>query len=381
MKTYLIKLSLFLIIFINCLTIFQPTLVLATNSFYEGKVIAITETGKISVNDELLPFQTLKIQITKGTNPNSEVTIQHIFHSDQFGKTTKEFAIGDQLRLVASPTPDEPETIVIDGQLRRPGIMSIITLFIIVVIIVGRIWGVLSLLGLTISFGVIFLIIVPLIMSGLNPVLSAIIGSIIIIPSTFYISHGINSKTHIGIISTILILILVGLMSTYFVQTVHLTGFATEEAGFLAIENKDLNNMINLIIAGIIIATLGALDDITVGQASVVQQLKKAKPHSSVWDLFQSGMKVGQDHISALVNTLILVYTGASLPLILLFYNSQVRFLDIIEHEIFAEEIVRMLVSSTGLVLAAPLATLLAAWVFSYSKSSKPLTKKNNKIP
>lgn len=367
-KTLLAVLAFFLIV--CCASTATPAHAQTSNQFMEGRVEAVTETGKLSVNEELVPFQTLQIAISRGELEGQTVEVQHVLYSNLSGQTPQEYAVGDQLRLVATTDADGQPTVVVDGQLRRPGLLLLLAVFIIVVLVVGRVWGALSLLGLAISFVVISSVIVPLIMTGLNPVLSAIIGSIIIIPSTFYISHGFNSKTSIGVISTIIILTLVGVLATSFVNMTHLTGFASEEAGFLAVENQGKFNMVNLIIAGIIIATLGALDDITVGQASVIQQLKRAKPTSSIWELFSRGMKVGQDHISSMVNTLILVYTGASLPLIMLFYDSQKAVLDIIEYEVFAEEIVWMLVSSTGLVLAAPLATGLAAWWFAKHKVS-----------
>jgi uncharacterized membrane protein len=247
--------------------------------------------------------------------------------------------------------------------------LTLTFIFIAVVLAVGKLWGALSLAGLFISFLVIFKLILPLIIKGVNPVLVAILGSLIIIPSTFYISHGFNKKTHVGVISTFISLIITGLLAVYFVDATHLTGFASEEAGFLQVERQGMIDIRGLLLAGIIIGTLGILDDVTIGQASTVRQLKKANPKMGWLDLFKKGMKVGRDHVSSMVNTLVLVYSGSSLPLLLLFFDSQKTFIDVLEFELIAEEIVRMLVGSIGLVLAAPMATILAAYLFSKDKS------------
>ena len=126
-----------------------------------------------------------------------------------------------------------------------------------------------------------------------------------------------------------------------------------------------------MVLAGIIVSVLGILDDITVSQAAVVYQLKKLSPTLGFKDLYLHAMDVGRDHIASVVNTLVLVYTGAALPLLLLFVNSSRPFGQVINHEVIAEEIIRTLVSSIGLILAVPITTLLTAYVASMKKHVK----------
>jgi len=281
----------------------------------------------------------------------------------------QQYSQGDKLKIVVTTSPAGGQQYYIDGQVRKDGLLGLAILFVLVVILVGRVWGALSLLGLVISFLLIFKLIIPLIFKGVDPVLAVVLGSTLVLPVTFYVSHGFNKKTHVGIIASFLGLILTGLLAVYAVGSVHLTGFASEEAGFLQVETAGGINVQALLLAGIVIGLLGVLDDITIGQASTVEQLKKANPKLSFWQLFTQGMKVGQDHISSMVNTLILVYAGSALPLFLLFFDNNKSFLEVIEVEPVAEEIVRMLVSSIGLILVAPLATLLAALVFGQPKT------------
>ena len=334
-----------------------------------GEVVAITESGTDFLLDDLVPYQILEVEITKGDKTGQRLEINN---SASMGSTVdlqyEEYEVGDKVKISVMPGMDGEPVYSLAGRVKFDGLLLLTVLFLAVVLVVGRVWGALSLVGMGVSFLVIFRIIIPLIIRGTDPVVAALIGSLIIIPTTFYISHGFNSKTHVGVAATMIALIVTGLLAIYFVDLTHLTGFASEEAGFLQVERQGTIDIRGLLLAGIIIGTLGVLDDVTVGQASVVQQLKKSKPDSSMRELFTQGMKVGQDHISSMVNTLVLVYSGSALPLLLLFYDENQSFLDIIEFELISEEIVRMLVGSIGLVAVAPLATWLAAYVFSRSK-------------
>ncbi|MBT3249782.1 MAG: YibE/F family protein [Candidatus Pacebacteria bacterium] len=368
MQQFMVRVFLPLIIFIVFFASFSQGASAQEVGFKasEGVVTKIIDSGKKSFLDELVEFQELEIKITRGENRDELVEVENLAAGlGVVGAKYQLYQLGDRVKIATQQNIDGEITYSLDGMVKRNGLLVLGLLFIVVVLLVGGIWGALSLLGLITSFLVIFKLIIPLIIQGFNPVLAAILGSTIIIPTTFYISHGFNKKTHIGVVATFIGLIITGLLAVHFADATHLTGFASEEAGFLQVERQGSIDIRGLLLAGIIIGTLGILDDVTVGQSSVVKQLKKAKPEIGFWDLFKDGMKVGQDHISSMVNTLVLVYSGSSLPMLLLFFDSQKTFLDILEFELIAEEIVRMLVGSIGLVLAAPLATIIAAYVFS----------------
>lgn len=336
------------------------------NQILVGKVTKIVSFGKETFMDELIKYQELEVKFLEGDKKDQFIVVKHSAAGMGIVDLSYEdYKIGDKLKIVINKDLDDSLIYSIDGQVKKDSLFLLLVLFIIVTIAVGRVWGFLSLLGLIISFLIIFKLIIPLIISGMNPVLAAVIGSTIIIPTTFYVSHGFNKKTHIGVISTFIALVFTGFLAVYFVEKTHLTGFASEEAGYLQVERQGSIDIRGLLLAGIIIGTLGILDDVTIGQASVVRQLKKANKDMNFFDLFKNGMVIGQDHISSMVNTLVLVYSGSALPLLLLFFGSEKSFIDIIEFELIAEEIVRMLVGSIGLVLSAPLSTVLAAYVFS----------------
>ena len=327
----------------------------------EGVVAEILEEKEIGDGDEKHLYQELKVLITKGYLEEQTISVK----SGEFASTNlPRYEKGD--RLVISYTKDlEGNNIFyIADYIRRSALLWLFVIFAILAVVVGRIWGITSILGMGFSFLVIFKFILPQIINGANPVFITIIGSIFMIPVTFYLSHGFNNKTHIAIVGTIIALIITGMLAAIFVEASNLTGFASEEAGFLQFEKQGLINMKGLLLAGIIIGTLGILDDVTVSQAAVVFQLKEANRKLAFGKLYSQAMKVGHDHISSMVNTLVLVYTGAALPLLLLFINNPRPFSEVINYEIIADEIVRTLVGSIGLILAVPITTFLATYHF-----------------
>jgi uncharacterized membrane protein len=337
----------------------------------EGTIVDIIESGQETVFDQLHPFQILEILITNSEKKGQTIEVKNSAAFTDVTAQYEEYHVNDKIKVYVGTSGEGQSTYGIAGKIKRHGLTSLAILFIVAVLVVGRIWGAMSLLGLVLSFIVIFKVIIPLIVRGSDPIMAALLGAVIIIPSTFYVSHGFNKKTHVGVLATLISLTVTGLLAVYFVNRVHLTGFASEEAGFLQVERQGTIDIKGILLAGIIIGTLGILDDVTIGQASVIKQIKEAKPNITFWTLFKKGMEVGQDHIASMVNTLVLVYSGSSLPLLLLFFDSEKTVLDIIEFEVIAEEIVKMLVGSIGLVLAAPLATIIAAYVFTHTKPEK----------
>ncbi len=318
---------------------------------YQATVLEILEK-KTSTNLNVGEmFQKLELRITsKGELDQQKIIVDNI-------DPRIEYRIGNKLIIYQA----SENTFFIADQVRTNALFILFIIFICLVLFISKWQGVGSLLGMAFSFLVIIYFILPKIAAGDNPILIAIFGSLMIIPATFYPSHGINGKTTVAIFSTLLALVLTGLLASFFITFTKLTGFSSEEASFLQTMSPGLFNMKGLLLAGIIIGVLGVLDDVTVSQASIVSQLKMANPQLKTTELYKRAMEVGHDHISSMVNTLVLVYTGASLPLLLLFNNAAKPFAEIVNYEIIADEVVRTLVGSIGLILAVPITTLLAS--------------------
>ncbi|OGM28214.1 hypothetical protein A2801_04270 [Candidatus Woesebacteria bacterium RIFCSPHIGHO2_01_FULL_41_10] len=345
------------------ITIFiAPVEVLAQEyitSQFEAEVTEVLDEQIVESGNLSGIVQKLQVKAIDGELQGRMVVIEE----GQFVRVDQpKYNVGDRLIITQISAPDGSSQFYITDYVRSEALIGLFVLFVLLTIIIGRFAGVASFIGMVYSFAVIFTVVLPLILRGVNPVLVAIGASLLIVPGTFYLSHGINQKTHVAVLGTIITLIITTGLAAVTVEVTHLTGFASEEAGFLQSQLGGNVNMKGLLLAGIIIGTLGVLDDITVSQASIVSELKTAARLKNPRKLYSSAMRVGRDHIASLVNTLVLVYTGASLPLLLLFINSDQTFGRVINLEIIADEVVRTLVGSIGLVLAVPITTALAVY-------------------
>jgi uncharacterized membrane protein len=326
----------------------------------EATIVDILEEKEIKFefSEEKQLYQKLELLVTKGSIKDNKIIVEN---GNLPITNLQKYQVSDKVIVIYSQDFEGNDFFYIADYIRRDSLFWLFVIFVILVAIVAKWRGITSLLGMAASFFVIFKFILPQILAGSDPIQVAIIGSLFIIPFTFYLSHGFNRKTTIAIAGTVISLIITGILANIFVNAAKLTGFASEEAGFLQVSGQGAINIKGLLLAGIIIGVLGILDDITIAQSAIVIQLKKANPKLKFKELYQRAMDVGQDHIASMVNTLILIYTGAALPLLLLFINNPHPFLEIINYEIIADEIIRTLVGSIGLVLAVPITTLIAS--------------------
>ena len=242
---------------------------------------------------------------------------------------------------------------------RWGSLLTLLALFVVVTVGISRWKGLRSLLGMAVSFFVITQFILPLILAGYNPVLVTILGSFALLSVTQYLIYGWSMKTHAAVVGILISLVLTGILASLFVSATRLTGFGSEEVGYLQSTGLPIDAS-GLLLSGILIGALGVLDDITISQASSVFELAAANPAFGVRELYRRAMNIGQDHIASTVNTLVLAYVGASLPLLLLFAVFPQPFGQTINREFVTEEVVRTLVGSLGLIAAVPLTTVLA---------------------
>jgi uncharacterized membrane protein len=270
-----------------------------------------------------------------------------------------EFNLGDRVRVVSVDGGLEQIYSIYDFERTSP-LLWLVALFVGVVLLVGRWHGFRSLIGLVLSLGIVVGFIVPAILAGESPFAVAFFGALAVMLVTLPLSHGINPMTGASIVGTAGALTLTILLGVWFIDAVHLTGFSSEEANMAryAVDGLDPKG---LVLAGMIIAALGVLDDVTVSQASTVFALRSANAELGWNGLFSRAMTVGRDHIASTVNTLVLAYVGASLALLVLFSTSGVAGSELLTSEIIAEEIVKTLVGSIGLIAAVPFTTALAA--------------------
>jgi uncharacterized membrane protein len=270
------------------------------------------------------------------------------------------FRPGQRVKLAVLEQPGQPTFYNIRDLERGRPMLALAALFVLAVIAFGRWQGVRSLLGLVLSFAVIIGFVVPAILRGRSPVPVALVGAMAVMLLSLYLSHGVGRKTTAAVVGTAFALGLTAGLAAAFVGVASLTGLASEDALNASFQVGGLS-LRGLLMAGIIIGGLGVLDDVTVSQASLVFELRRADPGAGFGELVRGALTVGRDHIAATVNTLFLAYAGASLPLLVLFVTGGDSFGTVATAEAVAVEVVRTLCGSVGLVAAVPLTTLLAA--------------------
>ncbi|MCU1462728.1 MAG: YibE/F family protein [Acidimicrobiales bacterium] len=248
-----------------------------------------------------------------------------------------------------------------DYQRSRP-LLILALIFAVFVVAIARWKGLAAVLGVGATYLVLVRFVLPSLLDGHSPIGVALAGSAVIVLVVVYAAHGVNTRTTTAVLGTLASLALTGLLASAFVHATRLTGLSSDEATSLqtAAGNVPLQG---LVLAGIIIGSLGVLNDVTVTQASAVWEVYLANPSRSLAELYRSGMRIGRDHIASTVYTLVLAYAGAALPLLLLFTLTNRPFGDVITGDVVAEEIVRALVGSIGLVASVPITTGLAALV------------------
>jgi len=270
--------------------------------------------------------------------------------------------VGDVLRVAPEePLPGgrERSYILADFERRAPMLWLAIA-FAALVVVFGRLRGALSLVGLAASLVVVVAFVLPAILTGEPPLAVATVGALAIMLVTILLTHGVGPKALAAALGTAVSLLLTVALAVAFTGLTNLTGLATEEATLLATNSSGVS-LEGLLLAGIVIAALGVLDDVTVSQASTVLALRAANPAQSFVTLFRRALEVGRDHVSATVNTLVLAYVGASLPALLLLSSTRLGLGETLNSELVAKEIVATLVGSIGLIAAVPITTALAA--------------------
>jgi uncharacterized membrane protein len=273
---------------------------------------------------------------------------------------------GDKIRVSKAPKPPKHGPAVAgtgyslyDFERRGP-MLLLAAIFVLVVLVFARLRGALSLVGLAISLAIILVFVVPAILDGKSALLVAMVGSFAVAFTTIPLAHGWGPKTLAALLGSIASLLLTALLAVLFTNLTHLTGLSSEEAFYLQIVNSQVS-LQGLVLAGMVIGALGVLDDVTISQASTVMALRRANPGLTLRRLSTYALDVGRDHVSATVNTLVLAYVGAALPILLLFSAADLGVGNAINLEAVATEVVATLVGSIGLIAAVPLTTVLAA--------------------
>jgi len=243
---------------------------------------------------------------------------------------------------------------------RKVPLLLLGVLFAGAVIGLARWRGVAALIGLVVSLLVLVRFVLPAILAGSNPLAVSLVGSSLIAILIIYLAHGVNTRTTAAVLGTLFALAVTALLAVVFVGATRLTGLASEEGTYLRGVLGTQVNLQGLLLGGVVIGALGVLNDVTVTQAAAVWEIHAANPAVGARPLYRSAMRIGRDHIASTVDTLVLAYAGAALPLFVVFTIAGRRLSELLTGEIVAEEVVKTLVGSIGLVASVPITTALA---------------------
>ncbi|NDL56782.1 YibE/F family protein [Phytoactinopolyspora mesophila] len=294
------------------------------------------------------------VEITSGPDKGEETVV-----SLWFGEGAPAFDVGDKVVLAgAFEQPLDQRYEVTDFQRGMP-LLWLAILFAVAVVVLSRWRGLAALGGLVISVVVLITFLLPALLAGKEPLAVAVVGASVIMIVTLYMSHGISIRTSVALIGTLISLTLTGLLGALFTALGQFTGLVDHAAAYIGTVNAEFN-IRGLLLAGLVVGALGVLDDTTVTQTATIWELSMADPNSSRTELFAAGMRIGREHVAATVNTLVLAYVGASLPLLMLFSVAGQGVIDAVTTEAVAQEVVRALVGGLGIIAAVPVTTGLA---------------------
>ena len=323
-----------------------------------ARVTEIIEEGQIDLGGTIQRYQVARVEILEGDYQG--IVMEMDYGRRQVLSSTIYLEVGDNVLVTIGARPDGVLTVYFADFMRVNYLLWLTAIFAVTILLISHWKGLRSLISMALSLTIIIGYIIPHILAGEDPLRVSISGSVILLAVTLYLTYGWNLKTHAAVLSMIIVLLITGVLAGAFVVVTRLTGSGDENALFLL---QMLNTQINLrglLLGGMIIGALGVLDDLVTTQASAVFELHHANPSLGFPQLFRSAMRIGQDHVAATVNTLVLAYAGASLPMLLMFSLGRGDYGTLVNFEFVAEEIVRTLVGSLGLIAAVPLTTAIA---------------------
>lgn len=320
---------------------------------WRGQVqeIISEELREIPGTDTEHLYQTIRAEILDGPQIGQIIVIENDY---------LELDEGDKFYFNHYVYVDGTEAYGVTNIDRKDSLLVLFALFVISIVALGGWQGVRALLALAGSFFAIIYVLMPGLLGGWNPLLASVLVAAGILFAAIFFTHGFNRESVVAYAGTMLAVFLTSIFALFAVHSSDLSGFAAEESIYLNFNTQGTLDFTGLLLGAIVIGILGVLDDIAVTQAAVVTELYRGNAKIKPREVYVRALRVGREHVGALVNTLVLAYTGASLPLLLYFYTSPVSFWALINSELFATEIVRTIIGSIGLVMTVPIVTLLA---------------------
>lgn len=354
MRTLGIALLLALPLMAGAQTFAEPAF---ADTVFKAEVVEASglETRVVEGTDLREDVQTVTVRLLEGARAGETLTLEN--------GTAIELSKGDRVYMHRTPGIEGGEEQWAVGEPDRSLVLIALTvLFVLVTLLVAGVSGARSLAALIASFALIIFALVPALSLGLPPVATSIGLGVVILAVSMFMTHGLNRETWVALLGSVIALAFAAFLAQFSVELAKLSGFASDEAVFLNFATDGALDLPGLLLAGILVGIIGVLNDVSVSQVHTVAELYRANPTLTRGEILRRSLKVGREHMGAVVNTLPLAYAGVSLPLLLLFSQSDAPFSFIVNREMFAAEVIRALAGSIGLMLSGMIATLIAVY-------------------
>lgn len=259
----------------------------------------------------------------------------------------------------------------ITGYNRNSSILILVFCFSVLAIIIGGKQGMRSLISLLLTVLILYIWAIPRILAGSDVISTGLFAVFVMIIVIMYTAYGFNIKSHIGIVSCIVGILIVAIFVKLFGGLVDINGSGSEEAFLLFSQTEGSIDLLDVFFIGVLIGSVGVLDDVIMSQISSIFELYKTDSTLNGFDLYKKAMIIGKDHLSSMINTLFLAYAGSSLATVMLLTYNSSEMGNILQMDFIAEEIVRSLTASMGLLLIVPISSIIAAKIIPITLSKK----------
>lgn len=355
MKVLLLSLAL-----LNPFSVFAQEIVVSEPDFettiFRAEVVEIHSSGEraIPATRTVAEYQDLSLRILEGVREGQTVRAENT--------SGTMLSLNDVVYLHRTDGPEgdlwsvgEPE--------RRWVLFGLLILFVLITVGVGWGAGVRALVALLGSLLIILFGLVPALLSGAPPVLTCTLFAVAMLVFSMLITHGYNKPTLVALLSGIVALIVAAFVAEGAVVLAKLSGFVSDEVVFLNFATRGALDLTGLLLGSILIGVVGVLNDISVSQVHTIEEIHDANPNLSRLEVFMRAARVGREHLGAVINTLPIAYAGSALPLLMMFSVSTAPLLYIINREVFAAEIIRILAGGIALAFSGAIATGIGAFL------------------
>ena len=332
--------------------------------FFRGKVIFVEDTLPAHAFATL--DQVAEVLLTSGPYKGETVFINSTYIENDLYLNIY-LKKGTEIILVTTLEDGQIKEAYLHDIVRDRGLYYLVALFILMLLLIGRMQGLKTIITLIFTGIVIVKVILPLLLLGYEPIPVATLSAIVIIVFTLLVIGGVNAKSLSAIIGTVFGVTVAGILALWVGEISHLTGFSSEEAQMLFYMEQTIN-IRGLLFAGIIIGSLGAVTDVGMSVASAASEIRSANPRISPYQLTSAALNVGRDIMGTMSNTLVLAYVGGAMPLLLLLMGYEMEWIKIINLDLFATEVVRGIAGSIGLIISIPITAAAAGFMMSMKK-------------